>query len=107
MNIRRLIIAGIFVVANGAQAQTTSGEWPSGHPHWGLAVYHEQAGGYWATGPMHFYLTRQACQHDGEAAATNIVYGDPSCLAMSCKPYAFWTCSELDEGASGRIWQIQ
>jgi len=107
MSIRRLIIAGILAVANCAQAQTTSGGWPAGYPHSGLAVYRGQSGGYWATGPMHFYPTRQARLHDGEAAVTKIVYGDPSCTAMSCRPYAFWTCSELDEGASGRIAQNQ
>lgn len=107
MSIRGLFVVGIFAFANCAHAQTTNGEWVGGHSHWGLAVYREQAGGYWATGPVHFYLNKQACQRDGEAAVTNIVYGNPSCADMSCRPYAFWTCSELDEGASGRIAQVQ
>jgi hypothetical protein len=106
MSISGLFVAGILAIANCAHAQTTSGEW-FGHPHWGLAVYRERAGGYWATGPVHFYLTKQDCQRDGKAAVTSIVFGNPSCIPMSCKPYAFWTCSELDEGASGRIGQVQ
>lgn len=100
-----VIVVYIALIAC-ASAQTTNGEWVAGHPHWGLAVYNARAGGYWATGPVHFYADRQACARDGEAAVRRIVFGNPSCTAMYCRPYAFWTCSKLDEGASGRIAQV-
>jgi hypothetical protein len=108
MSIQSLFIAGIFAFANCAHAQTTNGEWAyTGQSHWGLAVFSGPTNGYRATGPVRFYLTKQACQRDGEAAVNKIVYSNPSCKSMSCRPYAFWTCSELDEGASGRISQVQ
>jgi hypothetical protein len=97
-----------LTLAAPASAQTTNPEWAlSDNPHWGLAVFNGVRGGYQATGLVRFYPTRQACVRDGEAAVHRIVFGNPSCTAMYCRPYAFFTCSELDEGASGWIVQTQ
>lgn len=96
-----------LLISRAAFSQTTNAEevYKFGRPIWGLTVYRAGPDGYRATGPMRFHRDPLACESNGQAVETRIVFADLSCTAMYCRPYALWICTKLGMGASGRLAQ--